>query len=69
MSVNIETLLAKGLLATLPPAEQDQVNHCVHQLKQVISTVDKSLAGVAFLNFTADFLEEVKKDERVRTGH
>lgn len=59
--LQLERIIAMGVIASLPPEEQEQARSCIQGMKHIVSKFPPEVALAAFLLFSCDFVDEAKK--------
>ena len=62
MSHRIEKIISRGLLATLTPEDREQAEQQILRIKSIFKEMSKEIGLVVFANLSADFTEELRKE-------
>jgi len=57
--LSLEKVLALGMIASLPSDQRDRINECIKNLHAVVAKVPKDEQVVAFMVFSAEFMEKL----------
>ena len=68
-SHRIESIIAKGLLATLSTDDQAQAQQQILRIKSIFKEMSKEVGLAVFLNLSADFTHELEKEKENERVH